>query len=550
MVNRTLGVLLVLLFFAGIAGASGVAGASGERQVFIGVFREGAPRNMNFILQFEKQVGKKPAMVMWYQDWAQKFPAEEALNVVNYGAVPHIVWEPWYWGDTGTNTKVGLKNIIDGKWDGYILSWAKSIKEFGHPVFLRVAHEFNIEGYPWGIVNNDKNPETYVKAYRRIVDIFRREKVTNVKWVWAPMNHSFPDESWNDWVLAYPGDDYVDWIGFDGYNWGKTQTWSNWESFNYLFRDPVRRAKKLWPNKPMMIAEFASTEKGGDKAAWIKEISGYLKSSLREIDAIIWFDHKKETDWRINSTPAALAAFKAIMRDPLFSSSGELLSCFTPSLQRAEKKTAVALKNRGPVKIDGKLDEWRKEAPIIMADLSFLKEGTGWAGPSDLSGKAYLMWDEENLYLAAEITDKISPVNNKERAEIWNGDGVEIVLGLDPKADQKRTTFGRGDYQLGFGAGNSKGNQPSIWNWQRRRVPTGSEITVSKTAQVEGYILEAKIPWEFFREFTPHSGAKVGFDIAFDDADQRGERERQFIWNGDFSFYQDPSVWGVLELKD
>ncbi|MBU0672772.1 MAG: hypothetical protein KJ732_07090 [Candidatus Margulisbacteria bacterium] len=63
-------------------------------------------------------------------------------------------------------------------------------------------------------------------------------------------------------------------------------------------------------------------------------------------------------------------------------------------------------------------------------------------------------------------------------------------------------------------------------------------------------MLEAKIPWEFFKgQFIPASGKAVSFDIAFDDADQSGERERQFIWNGDYYFYKDPSVWGVLEFK-
>jgi hypothetical protein len=64
-----------------------------------------------------------------------------------------------------------------------------------------------------------------------------------------------------------------------------------------------------------------------------------------------------------------------------------------------------------------------------------------------------------------------------------------------------------------------------------------------------GYVIEAKIPWEFFGAFRPKSGARVGFDVALDDADQTGEREKQFIWNGDYCFYKDPSVWGILEFK-
>jgi len=514
--------------------------------VFVGVFREGAPKNMNFIAQFEQQAAKTPAMIMWYQDWAQEFPRADAQAVSERGAVPHIVWEPWYWGD---KEKVKLKDITSGKWDAYIRSWAKAVREFGQPLFLRVGHEFNIEGYPWGIVNNDKDPGIYIKAYRHVVDIFRAEKAGNVKWVWAPMNYSFPNEPWNDWEKAYPGNDYVDWVGFDGYNWGKSQSWSDWQVFKYLFRDQVRKARNLWPGKPIMIAEFASTEQGGDKAAWIKEIPGYLKTSMRDIDAIVWFDVKKETDWRINSSDRSLAAFKAIMKDPLFAGSGAELAQFTVPQERGSKTVASAVRAKGPVKIDGKLTEWQSAQPIVMQDRSFFKEGLVWGGPADLSGKVYVMWDATNLYLAGEITDKIPLVNKQERQEIWNGDAIEILLSTDPSANLRREFFERGDNQLGLGTGDGKKNKPTLWSWQRRRTPAGSEISVKKSDKPLGYIVEARIPWSFFGTFVPQPGTRVGFDVALDDADAKGEREKQLIWNGDFYFYKDPSVWGILEFK-
>ncbi len=522
-----------------------LAGSVFAQEVFLGVFREGAPKNMGLIKQFEQQAGKKPAMIMWYQDWAQSFPKDDALAVINYGAIPHIVWEPWYWN---LHDNVKLKDIIAGKWDSYIRSWAKDIKAFNHPIFLRVAHEMNMEGYPWGVVNNDKNPEIYIKAFRHVVDIFKAEKASNAKFVWAPMNYSFPNESWNDWVKAYPGNDYVDWIGFDGYNWGKTQTWSDWQVFKYLFRDQVRKAQKLWPTKPIMVAEFASSEKGGDKAAWIREIPQYLKTSMRAIDAIVWFDVKKETDWRINSSEKSLAAFKAIMKDPIFSSSGEALANLTQHPEIIPKQVAYALKASSPLRIDGDLSGWDKSSPISMKDLHFFKEGLKWGGPSDLSGNAYLMWDESYFYLAAEITDNMPLVNRKEGQDIWNGDAIEIVMSTNPKADPRRDSFESGDYQLGFGTGDGKAIKPSIWNWQRHRTPNGGEIVVKKTAK--GYVLEARVPWSFFiNGFVPSAGTRIGFDIAFDDADQSGERERQLIWNGDYYFYKDPSVWGILEFK-
>ena len=237
------------------------------------------------------------------------------------------------------------------------------------------------------------------------------------------------------------------------------------------------------------------------------------------------------------------------MKDPIFLTSGKALANFKKSYVRAKKKKATALFAASAISIDGKLSDWDKGAPIDMRDSKFLKEGLGWKGLKDLSGKAYIMWDKENFYLAAEVSDSMPFINKKKRQHIWNGDAIEVVLGLNSKASAYRTSFKRGDYQIGFGTGDGRDNAPTIWNWQRRRVPTGSEIKVVKNGS-DGYVLEAKIPWAFFRPaFAPAKGKKLAFDIAFDDADKKGVREKQFIWNGDYLFYKDPSVWGILELK-
>lgn len=539
-------VFFVVFFVITISALSAAEAATAPvKSVYIGIFREGAPANMNYIKKYVEEVGKKPACIMWYEDWEQNFPRDDVNSVVAYGAVPQIVWEPWYWSD---HSKVTLKDIVDGKWDTYIDTWAKEAKACGQVILVRVGHEFNIDGYPWGVINNNKDSQLYVKAFRHIVDIFKKDGATNVKFVWCFMNYSFPDEDWNDWAAAYPGNNYVDWIGIDGYNWGTTQSWSQWQAFKYLFRDQVRRAKGLWPSKPIMVAEFASADKGGDKAVWIRELPGYLKSSMQDIDMILWFDLKKEADWRIKSSPATLKAYQDIMKDALFSSSGAGLAKLVVSNPRVinrAKKIAYAVKAPGAVKIDGSLSGWNLTCPISMKDARFFKEGTEWAGLADLSGVIYLNWDESNFYIAADVTDKNPMVNKKQKADIWNGDAIEMVLGLDSSADKKRTAFGASDYQFGLSAA----SDPIVWNWQRRRIPDGSEIKVVRKDGT-GYILEAKIPWEFFKgKFAPSNGAKIGFDIAIDDADNSGERERQFIWNGDYYFYRDPSVWGIVEFK-
>ena len=55
-----------------------------------------------------------------------------------------------------------------------------------------------------------------------------------------------------------------------------------------------------------------STEIGGDKAARITGMFAWLDQHP-EVRGVTWFDFAKETDWRIESSDASLAAFRAGM---------------------------------------------------------------------------------------------------------------------------------------------------------------------------------------------------------------------------------------------
>ncbi|MFH1709537.1 MAG: glycosyl hydrolase, partial [bacterium] len=466
-------VLLLFLTMGTCFGLSHPAGTPTEG-CYLGLFREGAPQNIAYIQGFEKTFKKKPSMIMWYMDYSSDFPAEDCESVYQYGAVPHIVWEPWLWGD---EEKIKLDNIINGEWDKYMEDWAKDIKAYKKTVFLRWGHEFNIEKYPWGIGNNGKDPDKYIKAFRHVHDIFKKAGAENVKWIWCFNNYPNPDENWNSWDLAYPGDEYVDWIGIDGYNWGTTQSWSGWQSFKEMFRNQVREASKKYPNKPVMIAEFGSTEQGGNKAAWVKEIPDALKISMDQVKVVVLFDVKKESDWRVNSSKKAEAAYRSVFHDPYFLSSIEGQIDPVVAKPPAAKPVVVAKRTAKPIKIDGNFNPFSKVVPITMASETFLKEGSKWKGPKDLSAKIYFMWDDEFLYMYAKITDSFPLANSKTNGDIWNGDAIEMTVP---------------GYQIGFGTGDGMANKPIIWIWQKRRTSAGGEILVKKDLNPVGYVLEAK----------------------------------------------------------
>jgi beta-mannanase len=153
--------------------------------------------------------------------------------------------------------------------------------------------------------------------WRHVHDVFARAGATNVTWVWCP-NVEY-SSSIKPLATLYPGDGYVDWTCLDGYNWGAGV--SGWLPFATLFGptyDLVTRT--IAPSKPLMIAETASSESGGSKAAWISDMLGtQLPTRFRNVAAVMWFDKYDDSmDWPIETSPAAQAAFAAAIRSPYY----------------------------------------------------------------------------------------------------------------------------------------------------------------------------------------------------------------------------------------
>jgi beta-mannanase len=260
---------------------------------------------------------------MWYQHWGltdgyQYFQPGWMDIVRSHGSIPLVTWDPWIppQGPNQPNEPVyALQNIINGNFDSYITKWARDSKAWGHPYFLRFAHEMNGNWNPWSEMVNGNKPGQFVLAWRHVHDIFVAQGVTNVSWVWCPNIDYSGSEPLKE---LYPGDAYVDWVGMDGYNWGTVEN-HTWQNFQPLFQQTYQDILSI-TSKPLMIAETASTEQAGNKANWITDAYTQLPHYFPLIRAIVWFDQDKETDWSIESSPAAQNAFASAIQSPIYTS--------------------------------------------------------------------------------------------------------------------------------------------------------------------------------------------------------------------------------------
>jgi len=284
------------------------------------------------IRRYERLIGRHLNSVLFFWSFSDgDFPVailKEARFHDGYdtGINLHITWEPWQREGFG-DSSFSLSSIIKGKHDAYIARFARGCRNWRDIIRIRFAHEmihFNnpetAGWFPW-----QDNPDEYVRAWNRIYEIFKNEHADNAEFVWAPLNYPV----WLDIMqYYYPGQDKVDWLGMDGYNWGEDGKpgWPYEQSFNDLFH-PLYHAfvehPEIFGKKRIMISEVATPKDNkfaGNKAAWCLDMFERIKNEYPQVEAFYWFHSDKEKDWRVNSSPASLQAFKKGVADPYFTS--------------------------------------------------------------------------------------------------------------------------------------------------------------------------------------------------------------------------------------
>ncbi|TYQ17960.1 UNVERIFIED_CONTAM: endoglucanase [Acetivibrio alkalicellulosi] len=302
MVKRILISLIVFsMFLAIIYIPTQSMGITGSNELKIGAWVGTQPTQAE-VKRFQELQQRKLDIIHQFVNFSTEFSwiRPYADTAHNNGSVLMITWEPWEYNTV---------DISNGRADSYITRMASNMKDYGREIWIRPLHEANGDWYPWavGYPGRINTNQTYITAFRRIVDIFRQQGAHNVKWVYT-INHSNVGQG-TSFLNFYPGDNYVDYTSIDGYNWGPTQDWGSvWQTFDEIFLESYNALITI--DKPIILGEWASSEIGGDKARWITESFNTLRTSYPRIFASVWFSENKETDWRIDSSNASLQAYR------------------------------------------------------------------------------------------------------------------------------------------------------------------------------------------------------------------------------------------------
>jgi parallel beta-helix repeat protein len=226
--------------------------------------------------------------------------------------------------------------VAAGHHDRYLSGLARSVAALGRPVLLR---------YGWGMdgarTRTARPGRAFVAAWRHVHDLFGDEGV-RAFWVWSPNADAFAgarggvDRFW-------PGDDYVDWVGAEGFNWNRCDGRSTWRDFGAIFN-----AFYAWGSaraKPLMISATGTVEDpfdAGRKHDWYLDAAGTLARSMPRIRAVVLLDQGGRCDWRPDTSPRSMRGFVSFARDPFFGGAQQAPFAPSPTSNRPTTTTVAA----------------------------------------------------------------------------------------------------------------------------------------------------------------------------------------------------------------
>ena len=253
----------------------------------------------------ERLVGRRFDLDRWYQRWDEPFPGKPQRDAVAAGRIPVIGWN----AVSESGAPVPWSEIAAGGQDATIEARADELKVFGHKVMLIFNHE------PEDDLSTNGTPADFRAAFRRVASVMRARGATNVVFVWTMMADTF-NPAGRDPGDYYPGDDVVDWVAADGYNWsGSDYVSGPWREFSEIFDSFNRWATRK--GKPAMVAETGVLEDSSDprrKARWLTRARETVKRWPR-MKAVIYFQGQ---GWQFDSSAPATAAYRAMGADPCF----------------------------------------------------------------------------------------------------------------------------------------------------------------------------------------------------------------------------------------
>lgn len=251
----------------------------------------------------EAKLGAKFKNYVKYYDMGHNgignWPSVDAAWCKTTGHTLHLGW------DMG-GTTMTFAQVIAGQNNASLDAFFQSCKAHGDTIILRMWWEMNDPNGPTKVGSSNSlvtSTQEWVTAWKFV---YNRCKVTNgctnVKFFWCANGSDTGAYKMEEF---YPGDAYVDIVGFDTYN---KPIWAAgaWHTFEQQYDGPYNRVAAITADKtiPIMVGETGSDDgpiNGHTKDEWLRQMFTSQKyPRLRQID---WFNYY---EYKIDATQAAV----------------------------------------------------------------------------------------------------------------------------------------------------------------------------------------------------------------------------------------------------
>jgi endoglucanase len=198
-----------------------------------------------------------------------------------------ITIEPWSWDAGWRLTSAQLREkVLRGDYDGNMRAIASLISQLKSPTIVRWGQEMEDTSgrFSWA----GWNPEDYVTAYRRMMDIVRKE-APGTQMMWSPKGMAGLE-------AYYPGDGYVDIVGLSVFGLEPYDKLAHGgaRDFRQALSEGYRRVEPF--AKPVWVAELGYEGSDGYMRPWI-DTATLKQSDFPRLQEVVYFNDRDVHPW-------------------------------------------------------------------------------------------------------------------------------------------------------------------------------------------------------------------------------------------------------------
>lgn len=228
---------------------------------------------------------------------------------------------------------------------------------------------------------------------------------------------------------------------------------------------------------------------------------------------------------------------------------------YTEKIEKIVDFTNAVYAKTKPV-IDGELSSGEWLGDWLCSDTkSRVKNISGWGGKEDLSLDFKLMYDEENFYIGALVSDDVHSCN-QEPGQLWAGDSLQI--GIENLVNQGKVHFGMEatgsvDFNEITIALTDDGIERMYMHSSQGNTHSVGEMTnfEAKITRRNGKtVYEIAIPWTelFGEDYVLDKNTVFGYSMLVNDNDGKGRRG-WIEYNSGIGNGKNSTLFGKMKLE-